>query len=448
MMGNKKDNRVDYSIECQLLATALQDNTFLDDLIESCSENHFTRSNTKTLFNWIKDNYNKNESISLIKANKETNIDLESILDHGVIAADYDYLLKKLNELYIRRKIGQAGKEIFKLSQKDGLDIKEYQHKAQEIIYNNTQNENLENDGIYSLEDSLFELSEKINRIQEDDENEKKLQGIKTNYPQIDKKTGGLKKGHLIVVGARTSMGKTAFAINMSYKLLKKGNTGVFISLEMNHDEISQRLLSLDSRVPTSAYDKFGLTESQRKNMNASLNRLMDLNFTISDKRGMNTSDMRARCRKIARKKDGLDFIVIDYLQRIPIPGGGQKNTSQKIGGIVNRLRDMAGELNCPVMLISQLKRYDTSELPSISYLRNSGEIEEIADDIWLLHRQNYENEENQSDKGIKEGKVILAKGRTSGTEICEFYWYPQILYWQDKVNYKDEKINIIEGDN
>lgn len=445
-MMNKNDNRIDIEIECQALSSVFEDNTLLDDLIEECNKDYFTNNICKKLFLWIKKNYNENKNVSIIRAKKETDINLEFVINNGIATMDYEFVLEKLNELYIRRKIGQAGKEIFKLSKKEGLEIKDYQHKAQEIIFNNTQNNNTKDKGLYSLEDSLEKLYKKIVELQENEEG-KKIQGIKTNYPQIDKKTGGLKRGHLIVVGARTSMGKTAFAINLSYKLLKNGNKGLIVSLEMNHDEISQRLLSLDSRVPSSDYDKFGLTKPQKKNMDSSLSRLMNMNLTISDKRGMTVSDIRARCRKLSRKNN-LDFIVIDYLQRIPMSGSFNKNTSQKIGEMVNRLRDMAGELNCPVILISQLKRYDTSELPSISYLRNSGEIEEIADDIWLLHRAGYNDEENNEDKGLKEGKVIIAKGRTSGTEKCDFYWYPEILYWQDETIYRSEgDIKIIRGD-
>lgn len=428
----KETNLIDHELERKAIASVLADETLVDDLIEKLDENCFMDPPALAGFNWIKKQYANHKKISLIRMRRETDIDLEKIVDSGILLMEYDVLLEILLKLKVRRRLMKSARKIYKLAQREDLEIEEYEHKAQEIIFNSTA-ELKNEDRIFELEDSLIELYGEILEIQN---GEKTISGLGTGFPSIDHRTSGLQKGHLVVIGAKTSMGKTAFAAKLMHNILKRGHKGIFISLEMKHSELTQRLLVLDSRVPSSAYNRKGLTMGQKANMDESFSRLMDLNLTISDKRGLKVEDIRARCRKIARKRGQPDFIIIDYLQRIPLPGGNEF-TSKKIGEVVNNIRDMAGELNCPVLLISQLKRYGEGK-PQINHLRNSGEIEEVADDIWLLYRPNYD-EDAEVKEEIQEGKVIIAKGRTSGTEVCDFVWYEDILCWRDEIIEKTE---------
>ena len=411
-------------LEKSSIACVLEDNNKVDDLIENVKADFYTNSICRQAFKWIKTRYMANKSISLVKMKTESDIKIEKIIEDNVIMRDFTDIIDTLEKLTIRRQIADAARDVYKITQKDDLDAEDYQNQAQEIIFNVTDT-NKKEKGIYHIEDSLHKLYEKITSIQE---GEFEFTGIPTGYPSIDNQISGLQNGHLTVVAAPTSMGKTAFALSICYNVIKEGYNVIFISLEMVHTEISERLAVIDSRVPANKYQK-KMASYQLDNVNAAFSRLADKNLYISDKRGLSASDIKARCRKITKKMGEVDFVVVDYLQNIEY-GGGRKNTAEKIGDTVLNIRNLAGELDAPIMLLSQVNR-NRDGVPNLSDMRGSGEIEENADEVWIPYRPEYDEDTN-NEGGKEEAKLVMKKGRTSGTGVVDFVWYPQILYWRD----------------
>ena len=399
----------------------------IDLFFSRIDEDCFSQHGTKKIYNVMKQLYRKGKKISPISIAKKMEYQMElltEIAEYKTLYGDFEEYLTELKKYKKKRELVKKANELQELAREE-LEIKEYQNKAEELIF---EIEEESNDRIYNLDDSLAEV---YMRITGDKENNY----IKTGYPSLDAKVGGLIPGHLTVVAASTSMGKSAFAINLAYNLLKRGKGVCFISLEMEHHEITERLLVQDSRVPKSRYRR-RLKEAEEKNIDESLSRLMDKNMTISDKRGLTTVDIKARARRIARKHD-FDLIVIDYLQNIMIENDGV-NHAKAVGIAVNELRNLAQELNCNVLLLSQVNR-GTDGIPRLKDLRDSGEIEENADEVWFPYRPHFDKDKGKANpKDREDAKLILAKGRTEGTGAVNMVFYGKYLTWRDA--YIDEQ--------
>lgn len=423
----------DPDLERSAIASVLDDPDKVGDLIESVNLDYFTDKLARESYKWIRNRYVDTGTISKVKIMTETDIDIQELVDGNLILKDFEDILDTIEKYYIRRKLADAAREVFKVTQEDGLDIEEYQSRAEEIIFEVAGNQQLD-EGIYHISDSLQKLYEDILAEQNGEE---VFKGIPTGYPSIDNAISGLHDGHLCTIAGQTSMGKTAFAISLIYNMLKKGHKVIFISLEMNHDEISERLSILDSKVPASDYHK-KLQGYQMKNIEVSIENLKDKNMYISDKRGLTPADIKARCRRITNNMEGVDLVVVDYLQNINLEI--KENSVKALGDATLALRNLAGELSCPIVLLSQVSR-NCDGIPSLQHLRGSGHIEENSDEVWFPYREHYQDEEYE---GKEEAKLVMAKGRTTGSNVIDFYWYPSILYWRDGyIEKREGSLNI-----
>ena len=407
--------------ERQAVLTALRNENAIDDLVEKLNKEVFTDDLSLKTFNWIKEKYNQNEDISLIDLDDQTNLDAEKLTDVSIQELEYDNLLKVLQKLYQRRKLYKGAKEIVELTKNTDLSIEELNNKAQDKIFNITYNpESGEN--IYDMFDVLNKFHEKVIEIQESDG---KVSGINTGIVTMDKALKGLHPGHLFTIAAPTHHGKTSLSLQIALNLIKREKSVAMFSLEMDAVEIGRKLVALESHVPTSAYQQ-KLESYQKKNMEATFDRLMDLHFTLSDERGLTPADIKAKCRKIKRTKD-IDLIVIDYLQNMTYSQG--ENKEDRIGKTVLNLRNLAGELKVPIILNSQMNR-SVEGKPSMSQTRGSGRIEEISDEVLIIYRNNFEP---GARSGIEEVKIIVEKGRTTGGCKMTMDFYRDIQAWRDK---------------
>ncbi len=421
----------DIELERTAINSILRDETLIDKLIEETDENFFTDKISLKAYRWMKKKYSNSKRISLVRMKRETDIDIKKLIEPGFNIIEFDEVINLLDKLKMRRELIYSARKIINLAQEEKLDKKDYAHKSQEIIFKSTSD--------FSNENNIHEMTEVLNEVFEDisliQEGKAKLTGLGTGFPSVDRHTSGLQEGHLTMVGGKSSMGKTAFTLKLAQNILQRDKKVLIISLEMIAKEVGKRLLALDRYVPTSAYNR-KLTESQKQNMDASLGRLMKYNLTISDKRGLKVEDIKAICRNVFRKNGKYDLIIIDYLQRI-ILRNSRVNLAKKVGNAVSNLRDLAGLLEVPILLVSQLKRSGHGR-PSLSDLRDSGEIEENADEVWFPYRPKYDQEINNQDTP-ENAVLIFAKGRTSGEGVAKFIWYPSIQCWRDYLIEKTE---------
>ena len=413
----------DINIEKKVIAKILMKEEDTDLFFAELDKDCFSSTLTKKIYDTMLKLYMAGDKISPISVARKTagkGRDLEEIAEYNTLGGDFEEYIKILKQYKKRRELQKKANQIADLARDENLDLQEYQNKAEEIIFDG---ESEDKDGIHTLEESLQDLYMEL-------QGEVEKNYLKTGYPSLDRKIGGLIPSHLTVLAGPTSMGKTAFALSLIYNVLKNEKKVIFISLEMTHTEITQRLLVQDSRVPTDRYRK-ALKGADKKNVDVALGRLMNYNMTISDDRGLSTTDIKARCRRIARNMEGVDLIVVDYLQNIAIDD--QKyNHAKAVGLAVNELRNLSGELDCPLLLLSQVNR-GRDGVPRLSDLRDSGEIEEAADEVWFPYRPEYDKDKNkQNVKDREDASLIMAKGRTTGVGRVGFVWYADILRWRD----------------
>lgn len=426
-------------LERNVIGATLADPELADDLIQKTKPNYFTDNKMKNIFNWIVKKRNNNENLSIVKlATSNIDVQVEDLPEKDLFH-EFNDSLDLLHKNYVRRNLKSVSKDIYNLAKKKELSIDEYLHKSQEMIFKVTSE--LDNDETnYLLGDALMKAyGNYVERLEGEGDD-----SVPTGLYQIDNKWGGLKRKHLTVLGANSSVGKTAFAIKVMRNILFNGGKAAMISLEMDAKEVVDRLIVSESCVPANHYDKAQKLSDVQQNAIANAFNMLDKyedNLFISEKRNMNVDDIAAVCRKNNKNMGQLDVIVVDYLQNIGYDKRG--NMVREIGGVCRSLRSLALQLNVPIILVSQLTRSNHKEgkRPQMSDMRGGGEIEETADEIWLLHRPDYLEEKsleqkNKMKKNRVLGEMIQEKGRTSGTGVCKMYFYKDIVRWEDAHDY------------
>ena len=250
------------------------------------------------------------------------------------------------------------------------------------------------------------------------------ITGLETGFYELDYKTAGLQKSDLILIAARPAMGKTAFVLNLvEYISMHSNSTIAMFSLEMSKQQLVKRILSMNSRVDSQKIRTGDLEDEDWSRLVESVRRVGNTNLVIDDTSGITASELRSKCRKL-KLTQGLDLVIIDYLQLMT--GSGKRkgdSRQQEISDISRSLKVMARELNVPVIALSQLSRaveQRPDKRPMLSDLRESGAIEQDADMVMFLYRDDYYNPDSQ-EPGVAE--VIIAKQRSGPTGKIKLAW-------------------------
>ena len=250
--------------------------------------------------------------------------------------------------------------------------------------------------------------------------------GIPTGFTDLDYRTAGLQPSDLILVAARPSMGKTAFVLNIAQHVaFREAKSVAIFSLEMSKEQLVNRLFSLESRVDAQALRTGNLSDADWEQLIEGAGIIGDSRLIIDDTPGISISEMRSKCRKY-KLEQGLDIIIIDYLQLMSGSGRGNESRQQEISDISRSLKGLARELNVPVVALSQLSRaveQRPDKRPMMSDLRESGAIEQDADVIMFIYRDDYYNKDTEL-KGISE--IIIAKQRNGPIGTVNLAWLPQ----------------------
>lgn len=253
------------------------------------------------------------------------------------------------------------------------------------------------------------------------------ITGLETGFRDLDAKTAGLQKSDLILIAARPAMGKTAFVLNIAeYVALHSNSTIALFSLEMSKEQLVKRMLAMNSMVDSQKIRTGDLEDDDWDKLVGSVRKIGNSNLVIDDTSGITASELRSKCRKL-KIEQGLDLVIIDYLQLMT--GAGKRKSDsrqQEISDISHSLKVMARELNVPVIALSQLSRAVESrpdKRPMLSDLRESGAIEQDADIVMFIYRDEYYNPDSEK-KGVAE--VIVAKQRSGPTGPVELAWLSQ----------------------
>jgi replicative DNA helicase len=326
---------------------------------------------------------------------------------------------------FIQRELIRISGEIIGDAYEDSTDVFDMLDEAESKLFEITNNHLRKN-----FDDIETVLVKTINRIEEMRNREDEITGVTTGFPSLDKLTYGWQPTDLIILAARPSVGKTAFALNLarSAALNKDKPTGVaFFSLEMSSSQLVQRILSAESEIHLEKIARGRLEEHEMKQLyKKGIDKLSKAPIYIDDSAALNIFELRAKCRRL-KNKHNIGIIIIDYLQLMSGSADRNSNREQEISKISRDLKGLAKELQVPIIALSQLsreveKRKEGNKVPQLSDLRESGAIEQDADMVMFLYRPDYyeitENEHGESTKG--ETYVKIAKHRNGSLETIK----------------------------
>lgn len=322
-------------------------------------------------------------------------------------SANVEYYARIVERTAIMRRLIHAAGQIAALAYNEA-DATEALDKAEQLIFAVSQRYSRSDfDDIRTLLDEYYEKLDKLH------EQRGALVGLPTGFIDLDKMTGGLQKSDLIILAARPAVGKSALALSLAYNTALRHKSRVaFFALEMSKEQLVQRLLSMDSNIDQQRLRTGMIEEDEWERISHSMGKLSQVEIYIDDTAGISTMEMRSKARRLAAER-GVDLVVVDYLQLMQGHSGGRnENRVQEISDISRSLKALARELNVPVLALSQLSRAvesRQSRVPQLSDLRESGSIEQDADIVLFIYRDEVYNPESDR-KNIAD--IIVAKHR------------------------------------
>ncbi|MEW9078940.1 replicative DNA helicase [Terrisporobacter glycolicus] len=430
-----------HSVESEqsILGSIILDKDAIITVAETINPSDFYKEAHKIIYESMLKLNSNNEPIDLItlieELRKEGHLDnvggisyLTSLSTIVPTTSNVKYYANIVKEKSVMRQLIKASNEIINLGYDASTDVQEILDQAEKNIFDISQEKS--GDDIQPINLVLQDTFDMIERLctQKSD-----VTGITTGFTDLNKKINGLQRTDLILLAARPAMGKTAFSLNLVQNAALKGNASVAVfSLEMSKEQLVQRMLSAQSNVELSKIKTGSLGESDWPRIIDAMAVLSEANIFIDDTPGIKISEIRSKCRRLKIEK-GLDLILIDYLQLMEGEGKNE-NRQQEIAKISRSLKILAKELDCPVVALSQLSR--SPELrkdhrPILSDLRESGSIEQDADIVMFLYRDEYYHDDSEK-KNI--GEVIIAKNRHGETGNVELVWFGQVQKFADKV--------------
>jgi len=416
-----------HSIEAEqsVLGSMILDKNAIVTATEILRPSDFYKEAHREIYEAILEIYGRNEPVDLITLSEELKkrntleavggiLYLADLSEAISTTANVKFYCEIVEEKSILRRLIDASSEIMAMSYEANENINVIIDEAEKKIFDITQKRSRE--GLDPIKEVLLES---LSRIEQMALNKSNLTGLTTGFIDLDHKTSGLQKSDLILVAARPSMGKTAFSINIAVNAALKGNASVAIfSLEMSKEQLVQRILSSESHVELQKIINGRLNEDDWQKLLRAMGPLSQAKIFIDDTPAISLMEMKAKCRRLKMEK-GLDLIMIDYLQLMS-GEGRTENRQQEISNISRGLKGLAKEMDCPVIALSQLSRAPeirSDHRPILSDLRESGAIEQDADIVMFLYRDDYYHPDSEK-KNI--GEVIIAKHRNGPTGTVE----------------------------
>jgi replicative DNA helicase len=320
----------------------------------------------------------------------------------------------------VRRRLLTVNAEINELVGQENIGLKQLIEEAEAGLFRVSQRHVKQS--IVSIEAILAESFERLDDLHKD---KKKIRGIPTGFKDMDNMLAGLQRSDLFILAARPSMGKTAFALNLAHNVAVQAKEPVLLfSLEMSKEQLVDRLLSMESGVDAWALRTGNLTDTDFEKIGQAMGTLSEAPIYIDDTPGITVSDMRTKARREAHQHQ-LGLIIVDYLQLMSGGGryGDSGNRVQEISEISRGLKGVARELNVPLIALSQLSRSVESrspQIPQLSDLRESGSIEQDADIVAFIYREEYYNPETDRKKITD---ILVKKHRNGPTGGIELYF-------------------------
>ena len=422
----------------------LTDKDAIISAIEVLKEDYFYREDNKIIFSAIVNLYNRSEPVDIITVKSELSSigKLEAVGGLEYLAelpekvpttANVEKYIKIVEEKAILRNLIKTANDIISMGYDETQEVDTIMDQAEKKIFDTIQSRN--QTGYSSIKDILVDTFIELEQLYNQKQH---VTGITTGFIDLDEKTAGLHNSDLILVAARPAMGKSAFAINLATNAALKGNVGVaYFSLEMSKEQVTSRILCSEAMVDSNKVRTGTIDDEEWTKLANASGELSETKIYIDDTPGISIMEIRAKCRKLKLEKD-IGLVVIDYLQLVQGSGKRGASREQEIAEISRSLKILAKEINVPVIALSQLSRAPEQRpdhRPMLSDLRESGSIEQDADIVIFLYRDDYYNEDSEK-KNIAE--VILAKHRGGSTGTVELLWLGNYTKFANIEKYRD----------
>ncbi|HMO02780.1 MAG TPA: replicative DNA helicase [Oligoflexia bacterium] len=434
LAGNLALRSPPHSVEAEeaVLGGILLDNQAINSAIDILTPEDFYRSANKAIFSAMRDLTLQNQPIDPVTLSDK--LKLTNLLDEsGGIdnlarlaasvpsSANVGYYAKLVKGMSLRRRVIHAASEI--INESFGLDyavedfIDSVEQKILQIIDLRLDKQ------FYQISDIV---QDSIREIEERCKNKDSITGVASGFVKLDEITAGFQKSDLIIIAARPSMGKTSLALNIAANAALKSDQAVALfSLEMSKEQMTARILSSEARINTAKLRTGALEEGDFPRLVSAAGKVTDAKIFIDDTPAITVTELRAKARRLHREHQ-IGLVIIDYLQLMRSPAYSDSR-EQEIADISRSLKALAKELRVPVVALSQLNRSVESrsdKRPVMSDLRESGAIEQDADLIMFIYRDEVYNPETTPDKGVAE--LIISKQRTGPTGIVRVAYIPE----------------------
>ena len=429
----------DDEAEQAVIGSMMTDKDAVISAIEVLKPEDFYREDNKIIYSAIMNLYAKAEPIDIITLKDElTSLGklepvggleyLATLPDKVPTTANVEKYIKIVEEKSILRSLIKTANELIEIGYDQNEEVEVLMDSAEKKIFDLMQRKSQK--GYSSIRDILVDSFTELEQLYNQKQH---ITGVASGFIDLDNKTAGFHNSDLILIAARPAMGKTAFALNIATYAAVSSNTPVVVfSLEMSKEQCANRILCSQAMVDSEKVAKGDISDEDWSKLAIASGELSEsAGIFIDDSAGINIAEIRAKCRKLKLEKN-IGLVVIDYLQLIQ-GSGNTKSREQEIAEISRSLKILAKEINVPVIALSQLSRAPEARpdhRPMLQDLRESGSIEQDADIVMFLYRDDYYNPETEA-KNIAE--VIIAKHRAGPTGTVELLWMPSYTKFANK---------------
>ena len=416
--------------EKAVLGSAFLSKTALQKICDELSPEHFYSEANAKIFETLQELNDEDKPIDItIVTNKLSekkilsqvgNVEyLSEIIDSVPSASNVEYYINIVKEKMLGRKIIETA-----------TDIANDAYASEDSIYDVLENAEMKmlrignmrkTSEFQRIQDVAYRAQENLEKLAEQGS---EITGLATGFSEFDKLTAGLQPSQFIIIAARPAMGKTAFALNLATYAATHSNKSVAIfNLEMSAEQLANRILQSLGQIDGGKMRTGRLEHNDWKRLNEAISQLSDTNLFLDDTPGITIGEIRSKCRRLANSDKGLGLVVIDYLQLITGPSKSAGNRQQEVSDISRNLKTMALELGIPVIALAQLSRaveQREDKRPIMSDLRESGSIEQDADIVSFLYRDDYYNKEARREDNASISEFIIGKNRSGPTTTVE----------------------------
>lgn len=417
--------------EASLLGAILIDSDAIVRIADSINVEDFYDERHQRIYEAIKKLYEKHSPIDVLTLSNQLKEDsfldivggaayLTELTNYVPTAAHVEHYAEIVSQKAIRRRLIKASQDITGLGFDESKSVQDLIEEAETQLFQVSQ-QHVKQD-ISSIEDILAESFERLDELHKD---KGKIRGVPTGFKDLDNILAGLQRSDLIIIAARPSMGKTALSLNLAHSIATKAEQPVLVfSLEMSKEQLVDRMLSMESGVDAWNIRTGNLSDADFEKIGQAMGTLSEAPIYIDDTPSITVSDLRTKARREQHQRQ-LGLILVDYLQLMSGGArfGGTENRVQEISEISRGLKAIARELNVPVIALSQLSRSVESrspQIPQLADLRESGSIEQDADVVAFIYREDYYNPETDR-KNITD--ILIKKHRNGPTGNVELYF-------------------------